>query len=257
MSTPDPTPTPLPAAPTPEAAAAMGAQGGPPSEAERLAFEAWMRGHSWPVAGAWNGTTYIGSADLDPLCLVDTAAMQTRLLWAAWRDRAALATPPAATRKAEHDDGDDAIDRWVDGKSDWIANWGAPRSDIAALIGEALEHWGRSATREAGPLPQAPPTEEDLYDLAEAFNGDPVPAMRRALELWGGAAVPVPVSERLPGPEDCDAEDRCWLCGKVEGDWRLMSVVNPGVPHLKYCFSHWLPHWALPVPAAAAGEVQP
>ncbi len=81
--------------PTPEAAAAMGAQGGPPSEAERLAFEAWMRGHSWPVAGVWDGTTYTGRPDLEPLWL-DTAAMQTRMLWAAWRDRAALATLPAA-----------------------------------------------------------------------------------------------------------------------------------------------------------------
>jgi hypothetical protein len=68
--------------------------------------------------------------------------------------------------------------------------------------------------------------------------------------------VPVPVWKRLPGPEDCDSANRCWLCGKVEGDWRLISVVNPGVPHLKYCFSHWLPHWALPVPAAGEGKVQ-
>ena len=59
---------------------------------------------------------------------------------------------------------------------------------------------------------------------------------------------PVPVSERLPGPEDCDAEGRCWMCGKVEGDWRLISTDNPGAPQLKYVFSHWLPHWALPVP---------
>ena len=38
------------------------------------------------------------------------------------------------------------------------------------------------------------PTDEDLYDLAEQFNGDTVPAMRRALELWGnplqGAPAP-------------------------------------------------------------------
>jgi len=61
----------------------------------------------------------------------------------------------------------------------------------------------------------------------------------------------VPVSERLPGPEDCDAEGRCWMCGKVEGDWRLISTDNPGVPQLKYAFSHWLPHWALPVPKEA------
>jgi hypothetical protein len=36
------------------------------------------------------------------------------------------------------------------------------------------------------------PTDEDLYDLAEVFNSDPVPAMRRALELWGQSAPIVP-----------------------------------------------------------------
>ena len=86
--------------PTLEAAAAMGAQGGPPSEAERLAFEAWMRGHSWLVAGVWDGTTYTGRTKVESGGWFDTAAMQTRMLWAAWRDRAALATPPAATREA-------------------------------------------------------------------------------------------------------------------------------------------------------------
>jgi hypothetical protein len=59
---------------------------------------------------------------------------------------------------------------------------------------------------------------------------------------------PVPVSERLPGPEDCDAEGRCWLCGKVEGDWRLLNPKKSGVPQLKYCFSHWLPAHAIPIP---------
>jgi len=44
--------------------------------------------------------------------------------------------------------------------------------------------------------PQDGPTDEDLYDLAEVFNGDPVPAMRRALELWGRPAVkPLPVRD--------------------------------------------------------------
>ena len=60
--------------------------------------------------------------------------------------------------------------------------------------------------------------------------------------------APVPVSERLPVPGDCDAEGRCWLRGKVEGDWRLLDPNNSGVPQLKYCFSHWLPAHALPLP---------
>ena len=54
----------------------------------------------------------------------------------------------------------------------------------------------------AQPKPVAP-TDEDLEDLAEVMNvsGNPVPAMRRALELWGTPAIqPVPVSERLPEP---------------------------------------------------------
>ena len=62
----------------------------PSSETERLAFESWMRGHSWLVGGVWNGTTY---DDRGPsrVSSVDVGAMQTRMLWAAWRDRAALA----------------------------------------------------------------------------------------------------------------------------------------------------------------------
>jgi hypothetical protein len=61
---------------------------------------------------------------------------------------------------------------------------------------------------------------------------------------------PVAVSERLPGPEDCNEQGRCWMFGNVEGDWRLISTINPGIPKLKYCFSHWLPANALPTPEA-------
>jgi hypothetical protein len=61
--------------------------------------------------------------------------------------------------------------------------------------------------------------------------------------------VPVPVSER-PWERDgwCDEQGRCWLRGKVEGDWRLLHPTNSGVPQLKYCFSHSLPFYALPIP---------
>ena len=78
-------------APTLEAAYEMGAKGGPVVEAERLAFEAWMRGHCWAVSPTWNGCEYAepprppGAQGVDPL------AMATRRLWAVWRDRAALA----------------------------------------------------------------------------------------------------------------------------------------------------------------------
>jgi hypothetical protein len=60
-----------------------------------------------------------------------------------------------------------------------------------------------------------------------------VPIRARAvLTRWGRPAVePVPVSERLPGPEDCDDKGRCWWLAR-----------------LPFPFTHWLPHWALPVP---------
>lgn len=72
-----------------DTAFAIGQTGGPPSEVERLAFEAWMRGHSWLVSGKWNGTTYVDPQERHSS--IDLPAMQTRMLWAAWRDRAALA----------------------------------------------------------------------------------------------------------------------------------------------------------------------
>jgi len=43
--------------------------------------------------------------------------------------------------------------------------------------------------------PAAGPTDEQIADLAEVFNGDPVPAIRRALELWGSPAAAVLVEQ--------------------------------------------------------------
>ena len=76
-------------APSIESARKMGEEGGPAVEAERLAFEAWMDGHCWPLGATWNGRGYVGNAERGDY--VDQWAMRTRELWAAWRDRAALA----------------------------------------------------------------------------------------------------------------------------------------------------------------------
>ena len=75
-------------APSVDAAYAMGAKGGPAAEAERLAFEAWMRGHCWMLGGKWDGTSYRSTAETGQY--ICPLALQTRQLWAAWRDRAAL-----------------------------------------------------------------------------------------------------------------------------------------------------------------------
>ena len=89
-ATPQPAPIAAQAgAPTIEAAHDMGAKGGPAVEAERLEFEAWMRGHCWALGADWTGTEY--RCDSEQSGMVSPAAMRTRQLWAVWRDRAALA----------------------------------------------------------------------------------------------------------------------------------------------------------------------
>jgi hypothetical protein len=98
--------------------------------------------------------------------------------------------------------------------------------------------------------------EEVLYELSEVFN--PVPAIRRDSKLWvpeSCAVLPVPVSKRLPGAKDLDAANRCWWFAEShEG--------RDTAPTWAYTWhgdddTHWLPHWALPVPAADKGEGQP
>jgi hypothetical protein len=70
------------------------------------------------------------------------------------------------------------------------------------------------------------------------------------------AIKPVPVSEQLPGPEDCDAEGRCWwgrpseeLCNS---DWFLATRAEVD----EFCDAWppivWAPHWAFPVPIKAS-----
>ena len=80
-----------------------------------------------------------------------------------------------------------------------------------------------------------------FYGDPERCEVDPVDLCRGAIKLFAQIPAPISVSERLPGPEDCDAEGRSWFGGK-RGIWMLMTS--------KYAMadSFWLPHHALPVP---------
>jgi hypothetical protein len=111
------------------------------------------------------------------------------------------------------------------------------RDDLAAAA-RALAGFDRANVKAAGAM-------------RIILNRHAVDHARAVLAKWGTLTPqPVAVSERLPGPEDCDEQGRCWMFGNVEGDWRLISTINPGIPKLKYCFSHWLPANALPTPEA-------
>ena len=59
--------------------------------------------------------------------------------------------------------------------------------------------------------------------------------------------VPVPVSERLPGPEDCDAEGFIWLW---DCDRRWVRQRRDAASSNTWTGAHWLPGWYLPLPSA-------
>jgi hypothetical protein len=75
---------------------------------------------------------------------------------------------------------------------------------------------------------------------------------RAVLARWGRrpAIEPVPVSEWLPGPEDCDAEGRCWWYHPETFSSVACWCYSRGNGTEKF----YLPYWALPVPTSEAGQ---
>ena len=62
---------------------------------------------------------------------------------------------------------------------------------------------------------------------------------------------PIPVTESLPGPEDCDAKGRCWLFRLGQdgvGDWFQRAPYPSADAYQFFCVTHWLPGRALPQP---------
>jgi len=114
-------------------------------------FRAWY--------GDVHGSPYFGAM---PLCVA--------IKWA--QHLLQQAAPPAP----ETDDGDVAIDRWIESRPDWPNGWPAvTQSQLTALIGEALEHWGRPAT-----LPAPEVLSAEVKELVAALKepGDPFPEYR-------------------------------------------------------------------------------
>ena len=81
-----------------------------------------------------DGSNSLGAAELADAILLHPNA-------------ASVFQPPAPAPVVEEDDGDDVISRWIDGRPCWPNDWPAvTQCQLTALIGEALEHWGRPAT---------------------------------------------------------------------------------------------------------------
>jgi hypothetical protein len=109
------------------------------------------------------------------------------------------------------------------------------------------------------------PTLDELRQIFDDHAGllDDTPTMwwvdfrsaaKVLLDRWGkypespdSSTQPIPVSERLPGPEDCDAEGRCWWHG--EGGDMVGWTYQDSEGFSYYKATHWLPAHALPQPS--------
>lgn len=112
----------------------------------------------------------------------------------------------------------------------------------------------------AKPEPEGPTVMQliELSDEIEAAGLGQVDFARAVLARWGNPAPqPVPISERLPRPEDCVPHPRtklgnwCWGFEQCEvslarpARWRLMHMET-----VEMEASHWLPAHAIPLPTA-------
>ena len=145
----------------------------------------------------------------------------------------------------------------------------AGESSLRWLRGSDLVRIAKLLQSLASPAALVIPSSPELLEQLKSLPPGRVELHAEAADV-AQALEPVPVSERLPGPGDCDAEGRCWLL-TVEDEypqWRLHSIegARPGgamiwVPVdsdtgiMCDCFytSHWLPAHALPLPS---GEVE-
>jgi hypothetical protein len=74
------------------------------------------------------------------------------------------------------------------------------------------------------------------------------------LARWGNhpespdsSTQPIPVSERLPGPEDCNSKGECWWLHPGDEDCGAFWTLFDGRYRVGY--THWLPAHALPQPS--------
>ena len=190
-------------------------------------------------------TGYLESADLSELVLAFARAVLTH--WGNYPAQPdSSPAPPAEGEVAE-------LARWLRMQGD--AQKPGPNSLLSGRTKKEHHAAGVRLTRAADLLEQrhpAPPTEGEVGELIEGLNliSDGMDAMGHESDSWLVARAadlleqrhpaPVPVSERLPEPEDCDAEERCWL---LAPRW----ILPPSE------LTHWLPATALPLPAV---EVQ-
>jgi hypothetical protein len=134
----------------------------------------------------------------------------------------------------------------VDGLRAVLARWGRPAVEptdeqILAIQDRAVASFS--------------PVHPDAQNLSaiEYARALEIRKARAVLQHLGRPAVePVPVSERLPGPEDCDDQGRCWLLDRPRKNGPAAWMLRRPDDGMLLLFIAWAPHWAIPVPQEGA-----
>jgi hypothetical protein len=144
--------------------------------------------------------------------------------------------------------------------ADWRQAWNAAIERACAALAEPEPEWPTdeellaAQDQAVASFPPIHPEAEPLSAVEYARELE-IRKARAVLARWGHPALPIPVSERLPGPEDCDAEGRCWWLKQRENPdydllmptWHFQRQGPAGTRFFRY--THWLPAHALPVPS--------
>ena len=130
------------------------------------------------------------------------------------------------------------------------------RDGVMVPIEEVIARLNQAEARAALAAPEQGPTVMEIIAMADEIEDEglgQVDLVRRALARWGRPAVePVPVTERLPGPEDCDDQGRCWRLDRPLKNGLAAWILRRPNDGLLYPFIAWAPHWAIPVPQEGA-----
>jgi hypothetical protein len=127
---------------------------------------------------------------------------------------------------------------------------------LAAVMAEPVAPTDEALLRTYGKAKRDHCYEGDLHDWPKkAERAATVAGLRAVLARFGiFANKPVPVSERLPGAEDCDAEGRCWWFVPENEEQPSHWYLDGQPPAREICFygnTHWRPYHALPIPTPA------
>ncbi len=140
--------------------------------------------------------------------------------------------------------GCDSLQGVVDNARAVLSRWGgaAVPQQVAEISDRELLELAAGAIDGYDVIPLGKFEPESDLQLTVAAYGSELIAYGRA--VWARAQAarpaiqPVPVSERLPEKKDLDENGRCWVYQNERTT------------------THWLPHWALPLPAADQQEGQ-